>query len=197
LNSRGRGAWRFSDPRLRSEAEDHYLGLFVITDTDAPSYGHQPSKKVPEKASKRKKDKYLEACTKSVGGGFHPHGLFCVDGLAGKEARAAEMRLSRVPPRKQQVGLSLQRDGVLRQDSDVPIHRVIDLHPSACSRSSSQHGWKRNQGPRRRCRSPCLCQSPLKVRHASRSRSYCLTLEPKLAQCLVPRERVVEPLAVW
>ena len=65
---------------------------FVITDTDAPSYGHQPSKKVLEKAAKRKKDKYLEACRERRRD-FIPM-AYSVDGLAGKEARAAEKRLA-------------------------------------------------------------------------------------------------------
>ena len=65
---------------------------FVITDTDAPSHGHQPSKKVLEKAAKRKKDKYLEACRERRRD-FIPM-AYSVDGLAGKEARAAEKRLA-------------------------------------------------------------------------------------------------------
>ena len=65
---------------------------FVITDTDAPSYGHQPSKKVLEKAAKRKKDKYLEACRERRRD-FIPM-AYSVGCLAGKEARAAEKRLA-------------------------------------------------------------------------------------------------------
>ena len=49
------------------------------------------------------------------------------------------------------MGPSLQRDGVLRQDSDVPFHRAIDLHAYA---------WLsvlvlETQGSRRRRRRPC------------------------------------------
>ncbi|EJK62923.1 hypothetical protein THAOC_16447 [Thalassiosira oceanica] len=51
------------------------------------------------------------------------------------------------------MGSSLQRDGVLRQDSDVPIHRAIDLHASAWQPVLCMEA----QGPRRRRRSPCLC----------------------------------------
>ena len=48
-----------------------------------------------------------------------------------------------------------QRDGVgvLRQDSDVPIHRAIDFHASAWLSVLDLEA----QGPRRRRRSPCLC----------------------------------------
>jgi len=65
---------------------------FVIVNTDAPSYGHQPSMKVLEKAAKRKKDKYLEACRERRRD-FIPM-AYSMDGLAGKEARAAEKRLA-------------------------------------------------------------------------------------------------------
>ncbi|EJK69956.1 hypothetical protein THAOC_08734, partial [Thalassiosira oceanica] len=65
---------------------------FDITDTDAPLYGHQPSKKVFEKAAKRKKDKYLEACRERRRD-FIPM-AYSVDCLAGKEARAAEKWLA-------------------------------------------------------------------------------------------------------
>ncbi|EJK66421.1 hypothetical protein THAOC_12663, partial [Thalassiosira oceanica] len=50
------------------------------------------SKKVLEKAAKRKKDKYLEACRERRRD-FIPM-AYSVDGLAGKEARAAEKRLA-------------------------------------------------------------------------------------------------------
>ncbi|EJK48537.1 hypothetical protein THAOC_32655 [Thalassiosira oceanica] len=69
---------------------------FVITDTDAPSYGHQPSKKPStkdlEKAVKRKKEKCLEACREHRQD-FIPM-AYSLDGLAGKEVRAAEKRLT-------------------------------------------------------------------------------------------------------
>ncbi|EJK63679.1 hypothetical protein THAOC_15652 [Thalassiosira oceanica] len=78
----------YAQPRRRVTA----ILDFVITDTDAPSYGHQPSKKVLEKAAKRKKDKYLEACRERRRD-FIPM-AYSVDGLAGKEARAAEKRLA-------------------------------------------------------------------------------------------------------
>ncbi|EJK55169.1 hypothetical protein THAOC_25126, partial [Thalassiosira oceanica] len=58
-----------------------------------PFEQHQPSKKVLEKAAKRKKDKYLEACRERQRD-FIPM-AYSVDGLAGKEARAAaEKRLA-------------------------------------------------------------------------------------------------------
>ena len=50
------------------------------------------------------------------------------------------------------MGPSLQRDGVLRQDSDVPFHRTIDLHASAWQPVLDLEA----QGPRRWRRSPCL-----------------------------------------
>ena len=66
---------------------------FVIIDTDVPSY--QPSTEGPrenEKAAKRKKDEYLEAC-QECRRDFIPM-AYSVDGLAGKEARAVEKRLA-------------------------------------------------------------------------------------------------------
>ncbi|EJK76592.1 hypothetical protein THAOC_01635, partial [Thalassiosira oceanica] len=66
---------------------------FVITDTDG-----QLSKKVLEKAAKREKDKYLEACRERRRD-FIPM-AYSVDGLAGKEARAAEKRLASLPASK-------------------------------------------------------------------------------------------------
>ena len=42
---------------------------------------------------------------------------------------------------------------MLRQDSDVPIHRAIDFYASAWLSVLDLE----EQGPRRRCRSPCLC----------------------------------------
>ena len=48
--------------------------------------------KVLEKAAKRKKDKYLEACRERRRD-FIPM-AYSMDGLAGKEARAAEKRLA-------------------------------------------------------------------------------------------------------
>ena len=69
---------------------------FDIVNTDVTSYGHQHSMnhtmKVLEKAAKRKKDKYLEACRERRRD-FIPM-AYSVDGLAGKEARAAEKRLA-------------------------------------------------------------------------------------------------------
>ena len=64
----------------------------VITNTDAPSHRHQPSKKVLERAEKRKKDKYLEACWERMQH-FIPM-AYSVDPMAGKESRAAEKRLA-------------------------------------------------------------------------------------------------------
>ncbi|EJK75685.1 hypothetical protein THAOC_02587 [Thalassiosira oceanica] len=83
-------------------------------------YGRQPSKKVLKKvAKKRKKDKYMEACQERRWD-FIPM-AYSVD----VRAKAAC-----VPP-CQQMGPSLQQDGVICQDSDVPIHRAINLHASA------------------------------------------------------------------
>ena len=102
--------------------------------------------KVLEKAAKRKKDKYLEACRE------RRRDFIPVDGLAGKEARAAEKRLASLLA-SMQMGPSLQRDGVLRQDLDVHIHRAINFYASAWLSVLDLEA----QGPRRQRRSPCLC----------------------------------------
>ena len=76
-----------------SEAEDHYLGLrhrqhrCAVVRTSTFYEGPRL-----EKAAKRKKDKYLEACRERRRD-FIPM-AYSVDGLAGKEVRAAEKRLA-------------------------------------------------------------------------------------------------------
>ncbi|EJK66047.1 hypothetical protein THAOC_13054 [Thalassiosira oceanica] len=90
---------------------------------------------------------------------------------------------------------SLQRDGVLRQVSDVPITPSCDRSPCFCVAVGPRHG---SAGPPTTASQPVpLALSPLRGGRrqstpASRSR-YRLTLEPKPAQCLA---RVVEPPAV-
>ena len=64
----------------------------VITNTDASSYGNTPSDKILERAAKRKKDKYGSACRERRRD-FTPLS-YSVDGLAGKDARAAEKCLA-------------------------------------------------------------------------------------------------------
>ena len=122
---------------------------FCITDTDAPSYGHQPSRKVLEKAAKRKKDKYLEA-RRERQRDFIPM-AYSVDSMAGKVARAAEQRLASLLSGKWDRPYS-KMAGVLRQDSDVPFHRTIDLHASAWQPVLDLEA----QGPQRWRRSPSL-----------------------------------------
>ena len=63
-----------------------------ITDTDAKSYGTTKSAKLLERMEKEKKDKYSEACLERRRD-FTPM-VYSVDGMAGKEARAAERRLA-------------------------------------------------------------------------------------------------------
>ena len=57
-----------------------------ITDTDAPSYKDQTSKKVLEGHVKKKKDKYLQACLDRRRT-FTPL-VYSIDGMACKEARS-------------------------------------------------------------------------------------------------------------
>jgi len=64
---------------------------FVIINTEAPSYGHQPSAEILERAAKHKKDKYFEAC-RQCRWDFIPM-AYSADGLAGIEVRAAEKQL--------------------------------------------------------------------------------------------------------
>ena len=63
-----------------------------VTDTDANSYKQTSSEKVLEKAAKRKKDKYLDACLERRRS-FVPL-VYSVDGMACKEARAWEKRVA-------------------------------------------------------------------------------------------------------
>ncbi|KAL7526426.1 hypothetical protein ACHAWF_001761 [Thalassiosira exigua] len=65
---------------------------FVVTDTDKRSYGNTSSEKVLAQHEKRKKDKYLEACQERRRD-FTPM-VYSVDGVPGKEARAAEKQLA-------------------------------------------------------------------------------------------------------
>ena len=120
---------------------------FVIVNTDAPSYGHQPSMKVLEKAEKRKKDKYLEACRERRRD-FIPM-AYSVDGLAGKEARAAEKRLA-----------SLLASKWHRPYSEMAC--FVKTWMSLSIARSYASAWLsvldlEAQGPRQQRRSPCLC----------------------------------------
>jgi len=63
-----------------------------VMDTDANSYKQTASDKVLEKAAKRKKDKYLDACLERRRT-FVPL-IYSVDGMACKEARAWEKRVA-------------------------------------------------------------------------------------------------------
>ena len=63
-----------------------------ITDTDARSYRRKNPQKVIADQEKEKKDKYLNACLERRKD-FTPL-VYSVDGIAGKEAKGAEKRLS-------------------------------------------------------------------------------------------------------
>jgi len=109
---------------------------FVITNTDGPSYGRQPSKKVLERAEKRKKDKYLEACRERRRH-FTPM-AYSVDGMAGKEARAAEKRLASILASKWDRPYS-EMACFVKTRMSLSIVRSISMLMRGC-RSSS---WKR------------------------------------------------------
>ena len=61
-----------------------------VTDTDAKSYVSSASKKVLERAAKKKKDKYLDACLERRRT-FAPL-AYSVDRMACEEAKAIEKR---------------------------------------------------------------------------------------------------------
>ena len=63
-----------------------------ITNTDARSYRNKKPSKVLADQEKEKKDKYLDTCHE-LRKDFVPL-VYSVDGMAGKEARAAEKRLA-------------------------------------------------------------------------------------------------------
>ena len=63
-----------------------------VTDMDAKSYASCASKKVLERAAKKKKDKYLEACLERRRT-FAPL-AYSVDGMACKEAKTFEKRVA-------------------------------------------------------------------------------------------------------
>ena len=63
-----------------------------VTDTDCRSYGNMDSRKVLERHAREKKGKYEEACLERRRD-FTPM-VYSVDGMAAKEARAAERRIA-------------------------------------------------------------------------------------------------------
>ncbi len=63
-----------------------------VCDTDAKSYGNHKSKKVLEGATRRKKDKYEEACLKRRQD--FTSMIYSVNGMADKHARAVERRIA-------------------------------------------------------------------------------------------------------
>ena len=69
-----------------------------ITDTDAKSYGNTASEKILAKHEREKKGKYEEACRERRRD-FTPL-VYSVDGMPGKEAKAAERRLAALLAKK-------------------------------------------------------------------------------------------------
>ena len=108
----------------------------VITDTDAPTYGNRASAKVLESAAKRKKDKYGSACRERRRD-FTPLS-YSVDGLAGKEARAAEKRLGALLASKWQRPYS-ETACFVRTRMSISIVRSISM----LLRGSRSSTWRR------------------------------------------------------
>ena len=69
-----------------------------VTNTDARSYSDLSSSKVLKNAEEIKKDKYLAPCL-AMRRGFVPP-IYSVDGMAGKESKSFEMRITSLLAKK-------------------------------------------------------------------------------------------------
>jgi hypothetical protein len=124
---RARGFWK---PR-----EDCIFDI-VITDTDAKCYGDTSSMKLVERAAKRKKDKYEEACRERRRS-FTPL-AYSVCGLPCGAAMAAEKRLGGLLARKWERNYS-EMVGFIRQRMSLAIVRSNSL----LLRGERANTWRR------------------------------------------------------
>jgi hypothetical protein len=124
---RARGFWK--------RREDCIFDI-VIMDTDSKCYGNTSSKKLVERAAKRKKDKYEEACRERRRS-FTPL-AYSVCGLPCEAAVAAEKRLGGLLSRKWERNYS-EMVGFIRQRMSLAIVRSNTL----LLRGERANTWRR------------------------------------------------------